>query len=108
MATKAERLTGRWSKLFTSSGAKTSDAAIATSSAVLGGVFVAGGGSASGNVVIYDNPGGASGTELFKCTPGTNSAQAYVLPQTLADSGLYLDLGTDHTVIVYSKDASMP
>ena len=89
----------------TSSGLLTSDTAISDASTfgdVCGMVSVADGTNASA-CTLYDNASGATGTVLFKVTTAAGdwlSGGLFPIPVRYK-SGLYLDLGTNASCIVY-------
>lgn len=93
---------------FTSSGLKTSSAAISTGIGAMGGVILYTDGTNDETIVVYDNASASSGTVLFKGTCiGSNYSCAFAPAWPVAfTSGIYAYLtgsGTPTYIIYYDN-----
>lgn len=87
-----------------SSGLKTADAAIVTTSVLVTGVLIITNGTDNAAIIVYDNASAATGTVLFKGTVAgaANFGGATWETPVRAKNGIYVDItGTDAAYIIY-------
>lgn len=89
----------------TSSGRKTSDAAISAAPCLLKSVILEGDGTNAASVTLYDNASGASGTVLAKLLLQASGPMCIVFENAngvVANNGIYADLnGTGAACVVH-------